>query len=53
MNLKKILIFAGVALVLFLLITQPTQAADGVTGILGTLRGAAESIITFVRSLFN
>ncbi|GAA3864528.1 hypothetical protein GCM10022243_33600 [Saccharothrix violaceirubra] len=52
MNIKKVLTLAAVALVLFFLITQPDQSAQTVKGILGWLRTGAESIITFVRSLF-
>ncbi|APU13013.1 hypothetical protein UA75_04785 [Actinoalloteichus sp. GBA129-24] len=52
MNLKKILMFAGIALLLFLLITQPNESANMVQGILATLQGAAEAIITFVQNLF-
>ncbi|WP_188316463.1 hypothetical protein [Solihabitans fulvus] len=52
MNLKKILTWAGIALLLFFLITQPTQSAGLVTNILNTLKGAAEALITFVRQLF-
>jgi cell shape-determining protein MreC len=50
---KKILIVAVVALVLFFLITKPTQSADVVHDILGWLRNGAEAIVTFVRSLFS
>ena len=53
MNLKKVLVLAGVALVLFLLITQPEQSASAVQQVLGWLRQGAESIITFIRSLFG
>jgi hypothetical protein len=52
-NLKKVLVLAGVALVLFLLITQPEQSAAAVQQVLGWLRQGAESIITFIRSLFG
>jgi len=51
-NVKKILTWAGIALLLFFLITQPTQSADVVTGILDSLRQAAEALITFVKQLF-
>ncbi|MFD9735097.1 hypothetical protein [Umezawaea endophytica] len=51
-NLKKILTFAGVGLVLFFLIAEPQQAAQLVQNILATLRGAAEALITFVKQLF-
>ncbi|MEU4803186.1 hypothetical protein [Actinosynnema sp. NPDC023587] len=52
MNIKKVVTLAAVALVLFLLITQPDQSADAVKTALGWLRQGAESIITFVRGLF-
>ena len=52
MNAKKVLLLVGVALVLFYVITQPTQAADAVQGILGWLEDGAEAIITFMRNLF-
>ncbi|HEX3650337.1 MAG TPA: hypothetical protein VHV49_18075 [Pseudonocardiaceae bacterium] len=52
MNLKKILTWAGIALVLFFLITAPTQASGLVTNILNLLKSGAESIVTFVQSLF-
>ncbi|MBP2340949.1 hypothetical protein [Saccharothrix coeruleofusca] len=52
MNLKKILTFAGVGLLLFFLIAEPQQAALVVQNILNTLREAAEALITFVKQLF-
>lgn len=52
MNLKKILTFAGIALLLFFLIAEPQQAAQLVQNILNLLRMAAEALITFVRQLF-
>jgi hypothetical protein len=51
-NLKKILIWAGVALVLFFLVSSPLQAANLVHDVLGSLRTGAEALITFVRNLF-
>lgn len=53
MNVKKLVTLAAVALVLFLLITQPDESADAVKTALGWLRSGAESIITFVRGLFG
>ena len=50
---KKILVLAGVALLVFFLVTQPTQSAGIVNNILNTLKDAAEALITFVRSVFN
>ncbi|WP_187346929.1 hypothetical protein [Saccharomonospora sp. CUA-673] len=52
-GLKKILIFGVVALVLFLLITRPTESADAVQTALSWLREGAEAIVTFVQSLFS
>jgi len=49
---KKALMLVGVALVLFYVITQTTQAAQAVQGILGWLQDGAEAIITFMRNLF-
>jgi hypothetical protein len=52
MNLKKLLIWAAVALVLFFLISAPQEASHLVDSILNMLKSAAQSVITFVRSLF-
>lgn len=52
MNAKKVISLAVVALLLFLLITQPTQSAEGVQTVLGWLQDGAEAIITFVKSVF-
>jgi hypothetical protein len=51
-NLKKLLTWGAVALVLFFLISAPTQASTLVDNILNMLKNAAEAIVTFVRSLF-
>lgn len=52
-GLKKILIFGGVALVLFLLISRPTQSADAVQTALSWVGDGAEALVTFVQSLFS
>jgi len=52
-NAKKLLTFAGIALVLFFVITQPGQAAGLVGNIIGFLRDSAESVITFVSNVFS
>lgn len=52
-NMKKLVIVAVIALILWLLITQPHQTADGVHNILDWLKNAARSIITFVRDVFS
>jgi hypothetical protein len=52
-NLKKLLTWVAVILVLFFLITAPTQASGLVTNILDWLKEAATAVITFVQSLFS
>ncbi|WP_198943348.1 hypothetical protein [Actinokineospora bangkokensis] len=52
MDVKKAAILIGVALVLFYVITQPTQAAGMVGSIIDWLRSGAEAIITFLKNLF-
>lgn len=51
--MKKFVLVASVALVLFFLITRPHQSADVVQTSLGGLRNGADSIVTFVHSLFG
>ena len=53
MDAKKAMILAGVALVLFYVITQPTAAAEAVQSLLGWLKGGAEAIITFMKNVFS
>ncbi|WP_020498258.1 hypothetical protein [Sciscionella marina] len=53
MDVKKIIVLVVVALVLFFLISSPTQSANVVKDILGGLRDGAEGVISFVRSLFT
>ncbi|WP_199433925.1 hypothetical protein [Qaidamihabitans albus] len=53
MNAKKLATIAGIALVLFFVIAQPGNAAGLVNNIIGFLRDAAESVITFVSSVFS
>ena len=52
-NAKKLILLLVVAFVLFFLITQPTESANVVDTVLTWLKDGAESIITFVRSLFG
>jgi hypothetical protein len=52
-NLKKLVVLLVVAFVLFFLITQPHESADVVDNILTWLKDGAESIITFVQTLFS
>jgi uncharacterized membrane protein len=50
---KKFLLVAVVALILFWLVTRPTQSAEVVHTSLGGLRDGADSIVTFVHNLFS
>jgi hypothetical protein len=52
-DVKKVLTIAGGALVVFFVIAQPHGAAGLVTDTLTFLRGSAESVITFVSSVFR
>lgn len=52
-NTKKILVLTGVALLVFFLVTQPTQSAGIVNSLINTLKEAAEAVILFVRSVFS
>ena len=51
MNLRRFLILAVVAVVLFFVISQPQGAANLVLDILRLLEEAAQSVVTFVRRL--
>ena len=53
MNLKKLVIWGGVALAVFFLITAPLQASNFVTHILDLLKNAAEAMVSFVKTLFQ
>jgi hypothetical protein len=50
-NVKKIVGFLAIALLLFFVFTQPDNAAGSVTSIGTTLRDGAESVIRFVTQL--
>jgi preprotein translocase subunit YajC len=51
-DLRKLLILLVVALVLFFLISQPTESATLVHNVLNALKKGAEALITFVKSVF-
>jgi hypothetical protein len=51
--MKKIFTWAAIAFLLFFLISAPVQAGTVVNGILGDLKQAAESMITFMQNLFH
>lgn len=52
-NAKKGLIIGVVALVLFFLISRPTESAGAVHTVLGLLQDGAEALLTFVKALFR
>ena len=52
MDVKKLVTLVVAALVLFYVITQPTQAGHAVQDILSWLRDGAEAIITFMKNIF-
>ena len=50
-TVKKVLIWAFVAFVAFYLFSQPQDSANVVTGALGLLQQAANSVVIFFDSL--
>ena len=52
-DVKKLATIVVAAIVLFYVITQPTQAGHAVQDILSWLRSGAEAIITFMKSIFK
>jgi len=52
-DVKKVMILTGAALLVFFLVTQPVQSAGIVNSIITTLREGAEAVITFVSTVFK
>lgn len=52
MNAKKLITLLVIAFVLFYLISQPAESATAVHNVLNWLKGGANAIVTFVKSLF-
>lgn len=52
MNLKKIVGFVAIALVIFFIVTQPTAAAAFLSSIGTMLYNAAQSVTNFFVTLF-
>lgn len=50
---KKTVTLLGIALIVFVLVTQPQWSANAVQGTLAWLRNGAEAVITFVENVFN
>jgi len=53
MDVKKVAILTGAALLVFFLVTQPVQSAGIVNSIITALRDGAEAVITFVKTVFG
>lgn len=53
MKLKTVLFWAAIALVVYIVLNNPTHAAGMVGGILTTLKHAADAVITFVQTVFK
>lgn len=53
MNIKKVTVWSGIALLAFFLISQPHQSAAVVESIMADLKYGAEGVITFVSSIFG
>ncbi|MGH3451180.1 MAG: hypothetical protein ACRDQW_10725 [Haloechinothrix sp.] len=53
MDAKKTAVLAVAVLVLFFVISAPTQAADAAHTLLGALEDAAIGIVTFLKHLFT
>lgn len=53
MKAKKIVLVAGGLLVAFFVLSQPGSAATMVHSIFGMFQSAAESLITFVSTVFS
>lgn len=50
MNVKKVLLLVGAAVLVYTLIAHPTQLGDGVQTILGWIGDGIQSIFDFLKS---
>lgn len=50
MNVKKVVLLAAAAVLIYTLIAHPTQLGDGVQTIFGWIGDGIDSIFTFFRS---
>lgn len=53
MNVKKVVLLAAAAVLVYSLIAHPTQLGDGVQTVFGWIGDGIQSIFTFVRSAFE
>ena len=52
-KMKKALMWTGIALLAFFLLSQPSQSAGLVGTLLNDLKHGAQAVITFVTSIFG
>jgi hypothetical protein len=52
-NVKKLVGIVLVVFVLFWIITQPNNASSTVNNLLGNLKDAGESVVTFIDGVFS
>jgi hypothetical protein len=50
MNVKKVVLLAAAAVLIYTLIAHPTQLGDGVQTVFGWIGDGVQSIFTFFRS---
>lgn len=53
MNVKKVVLLAAAAVLVYSLIVHPTQLGDGVQTVFGWIGDGIQSIFTFIRSAFE
>jgi hypothetical protein len=53
MKVKKVLLLAAAAVLIYTLIAHPTQLGDGVQTVIGWITGAIEAIVAFFKSIVN
>lgn len=53
MNVKKVVLLAAAAVLIYTLIAHPTQLGDGVQTMFGWIGDGIQAIFTFFRSAFE
>lgn len=53
MKVKKVLLLAAVAVLVYTLIVHPTQLGDGVQTVFGWIGEGLQSIVAFLRSIVD
>jgi hypothetical protein len=52
-DVKKVVLLIGAAVLIYTLIVHPTQLGDGVQTVLGWIGDGVDSVVSFFRSIFN